>query len=470
MVGNVAGEEVTSGFVENDKEIFTRNFNEVKLTPNASNYFEFRYRKNNGQIVWLGSQLTNLTEDPSINGLVMNSRDITAQRLAEVEQRMRAKMQALSENSPDLITRLTEKGDIIYINPVIEKLTGLKVRHILKNPPNLTEMLPKGITDAWAHILTKLDECVEKLSFEHEINTQTNNYIYEFNAIPEFDDEGMFETVLIVAHDITEQKQNEELILDKNKKITESINYSYRIQSALMPTEEVLLSHFENSFMLYKPKDIVSGDFPFISKKGDMVVIAAVDCTGHGVPGALMSFIGHFCLQQIMSENITDINAGILLDLLHARVQQTLKQDVEGSDSKDGMDVAMLCVNTKTMTIDYAGAHRPGYLIKDGVFQEIKSDKYPIAGMTYKTRKPFINTTIKMKKGDAIIFNTDGLPDQFGGTDGKQKFMSKKVRELIEQNATEEMPALKQIINTEFENWKGNYKQMDDVLMMGIKF
>ncbi len=460
----------SSKIYHEDAASFTENFEYVKTTPHGIRTFQFRYIKANDEVIWLESTLKNMIHDEAVQGLVMNSRDITEKRLGEEEQRKRAKMQALSENSPDLITRIDLDGKIIYVNPVIEELTGLKMREIKKLKGELSDKYPKGLIDAWTEILKKMEECVEKLFFEKELITEKGTYIYSFNAIPEFDANGQLETVLVVAHDITEQKQNEELILDKNKKITESINYSYRIQSSLMPTEEVLLSHFSNSCMYYKPKDIVSGDFPYIYQIGDIVYVAAVDCTGHGVPGALMSFIGYFSLNQIMSLNTDLKDAGQILDLMHAEVQQKLKQDTGESESKDGMDVAIVKINTKTLEVDFAGAHRPLYVIKEGVFEEIKSDKYPIGGMHYKTRQPFLNHHFKFKKGDSIIFNTDGLPDQFGGVGGKQKFMSKKVRQIIEDTKMETMQNVKAQFDAEFINWQGSYKQMDDVLLIGIKF
>jgi PAS domain S-box-containing protein len=453
-----------------DAEHFSENFTYVKDTPHSIRTFQFRYIKANGDVIWLESTLRNMVHDEAVNGLVMNSRDITEKRVAEEEQRMRAKMQALSENSLDLITRIDIEGTIVYINPIIEIITTHKPDLFLQSNYTTNEYLPKEFIKSWDSILLKLKEVPEKISFETKIQTAENTLIYLLNAIPEFDTENNLETILIVAHDITEQKATEELILDKNKKITESINYSYRIQSSLMPTEDVLKSHFPNSCMFYKPKDIVSGDFPYIYQIGDIVYIAAVDCTGHGVPGALMSFIGYFSLNQIMSLNTDLKDAAKILDLMHAEVQQKLKQDTGESESKDGMDVALVKINIKTLEVDFAGAHRSLYLIKDNVFEEVKADKYPIAGMHYKTRQPFKNNHFKLKKGDSFIFNTDGLPDQFGGVGGKQKFMSKKVRDIIEHTKTDSMTSIKQTFDREFTSWQGPYKQMDDVLLIGIKF
>jgi serine phosphatase RsbU (regulator of sigma subunit) len=261
---------------------------------------------------------------------------------------------------------------------------------------------------------------------------------YSVNAIAEYSENHDLETILVVCHNISEQKKAELEIKEINKKITESINYSHRIQSSLLPTEKTLLSHFTDGFIFYVPKDVVSGDFPFIYKKGNITYIAAVDCTGHGVPGALMSLIGHFILEQIMAECSLEATSGELLDELHAKVQRTLKQDTGESTASDGMDIALLKVDTKNQTVDFAGAHRPLYYIQNNEIFEIKADKYPIGGMHYKNRKQFQNHTIKVNKGDLLVFNTDGLPDQFGGELGKERFMSKRIKELLLNNHTKQ--------------------------------
>lgn len=390
-------------------------------------------------------------------------------RKAEEAQRMRAKMQALSENSLDLIVRIDLQGNILYINATIETLTQQKIDSFMGTDFMLNNALPPEFVATWKEILDRLNVRAEKQTHEIKLTQEEGVSFFKLSAIPEFDNNKQLETILLVSHDITQQKISEELILDKNKKITESINYSYRIQSSLMPTEAVLQSHFPDSFMLYLPKDVVSGDFPFIYAIDDVVYVAAIDCTGHGVPGALMSFIGYFTLNQIMSLFATSKNAGEILDMLHAEVQAKLKQDTGESDSKDGMDVALVKINTKTLEVEFAGAHRPLYLIRDNALEEIKSDKYPIAGMYYKTRQPFVNHVLQLRKGDSLLFNTDGLPDQFGGVGGKFKFMSKKVRAIIEATIPQDMSSVKKEFEKEFYEWKGNTKQMDDVLLIGIK-
>ncbi len=454
--------------LESDIVAFEKAFQEIVEDSKASPIVQFRYLKSTGEKVWIESTFTNLLHDVSVKGIVMNSRDITIRRLAEQEQRLRGQMQSLSENSHDLIVRLGMDKKVYYTNPIIQKMTGLEGKHIV-NKSFAEASLPSYLTEAFEHVIEEVNASQTTISREESFTTLEGEKIYTFNAIPERGANDEIATILVVAHDVTIQKKIEGEIIHKNKSITESINYSYRIQNSLMPTQQTLTALFAKSFIFYRSKDIVSGDFPYIYQKGNAVFVAAVDCTGHGVPGALMSLIGYFTLNQIMSE-AADYNPAQVLDLLHERVQKTLKQDTGDSQAKDGMDIALCKINLKDEIIEFAGAHRPLYHLTNGELNEIKADRYPIAGMHYKNRKPFVNNVLPLKKNDALYFNTDGLPDQFGGADGKQKFMSKRVREIIQENAQTDIQKVGELFVNEFDSWKGNYKQMDDVLLIGIKF
>ncbi|MDQ3393075.1 MAG: serine/threonine-protein phosphatase, partial [Bacteroidota bacterium] len=223
-----------------------------------------------------------------------------------------------------------------------------------------------------------------------------------------------------------------------------------------------------DSFILYKAKDVVSGDFPWFMQIGDDIYLAAVDCTGHGVPGALISLIGYFLLNDIVrSRKISD--PGLILDQLDEGVTQTLKQDMDDSKTKDGMDIALCKINLKKGEVEYAGAHRSLYYVHDGELTEFKGNKFPIGGGIYKNQTNFTNNKIKFSKGDSIFFCSDGFPDQFGGPDIR-KFGPQRLRELILSNLNEKMEKVHEVIDTEWGNWKGEGKQTDDVLLIGVKF
>ena len=236
----------------------------------------------------------------------------------------------------------------------------------------------------------------EKASAEVDFSSEMGKRVMQVNAIPEFDESNKLESVLVVSHDITERKMIELEIQNKNKKITESINYAKRIQNAILPNSRVINKALPDSFILYKPRDVVSGDFPWFVQIKDEIFIAAVDCTGHGVPGALLSLIGYFLLNDIVrSRKVTE--PGKILDLLDEGVTTTLRQD-EDATTKDGMDIALCKINVATREVEYAGAHRPLYIMKNGVMDEVKGNKFPIGGGIFKNQTNFTNTKIKLEQ------------------------------------------------------------------------
>ena len=233
--------------------------------------------------------------------------------------------------------------------------------------------------------------------------------IMSFAAIPEFN-ENELETILFVGHDITEAKQIEQEIQDKNRKIEDSINYAQRIQTSILPDIRSVREYLPKSFIYYKPRDVVSGDFPWFFNRGNDIYIAVVDCTGHGVPGALLSFVGYFLLNNIVDHE-RKMTASEVCDMLHFGVRKTLKQDSEEAEARDGMDIAFCKVNHKEKELQYAGAHRPLYLLRDGELIEYKGDRKAIGGIPHRKKEEenFTNYVIKYKRGDKFFFFSDGL-------------------------------------------------------------
>lgn len=447
------------------REVFRELFRKMKASPEEKVTVQYEYRAKDGSFMWIETTGTNVMSNQAIHGFILNSRDITERRRAEQEQRMRSKMQALSENSLDLITRL-EGDSISYINPVIEDYTG-KQPALFINKKVQEADIDRSILDGWLKVVEEVNATNEKASAELDFSSEMGRRVMHINAIPEFDESNKLESVLVVSHDITERKMIELEIQNKNKKITESINYAKRIQNAILPNSRVISKALPDSFILYKPRDVVSGDFPWFVQIKDEIFIAAVDCTGHGVPGALLSLIGYFLLNDIVrSRKITE--PGKILDLLDEGVTTTLRQD-EDSTTKDGMDIALCKINTARREVEYAGAHRPLYVMKRGAMEEVKGNKFPIGGGIFKNQTNFTNTKLKLEAGDSIYFSSDGFPDQFGGTDGR-KFGPKRVREIIERVHTSAMQEAINVFDQEWESWRGETKQTDDVLLIGIKF
>ena len=461
MIGHSDKEYIKSEGVA----VFEEMFRQLLENPIESVTVQYVYQTKYNNEVWVETTGNNLLHDPAVNGIVLNSRDITERKRAEQEERMRSKMQALSENSPDLITRFDQEGTFFYINPTIETYTGKKPEHFLHKHVDEAG-LNEAVVNEWLKILGDVKETQAKVAREIDFPAEDGQHIMHVNAIPEFSEEEDLESVLVVSHDITDRKLIELEIQNKNKKINDSINYAKRIQGAILPDNNVIRSVFPDSFIFYKAKDVVSGDFPWFLQRGDDIFIAAVDCTGHGVPGALISLIGYFLLNDIVrSRKVTD--PGQILDQLDEGVTQTLRQDSDDSKSKDGMDIALCHINKNQ--VNYAGAHRPLYHMKKGEMNEIKGDKFPIGGGTYKNQTNFMTHSIKMGKGDSVYFCSDGFPDQFGGPDNR-KFGPKRTRALIQENHSRSMDEVHDILSGAWIEWQGEEKQTDDVLMIGIKF
>jgi serine phosphatase RsbU (regulator of sigma subunit) len=247
--------------------------------------------------------------------------------------------------------------------------------------------------------------------------------------------------------------------------IQDSIHYSQRIQQAILPTSEDVRKIVPDSFVLFYPRDIVSGDFYWLAEREERRFIACVDCTGHGVPGALMSMIGNTLLNQIILEkNITAPEE--VLNSLHEGVRHALKQDA-GGDTRDGMDIALISLDKNNTELRYAGANRNLWIVRKGQLVDIKANKFPIAGIQEDQRR-FTGHTLPLQKGDCIYLSTDGYADQFGGPRGK-KFMVKQLTNLLAGMRDLPMTEQRTVLEHKFNEWRGHNEQVDDVLVIGIR-
>jgi serine phosphatase RsbU (regulator of sigma subunit) len=258
-----------------------------------------------------------------------------------------------------------------------------------------------------------------------------------------------------------------EIVSEKNKEITDSINYAKHIQNAILPSQQFFKSHFKGAFILYKPKAIVAGDFYWMHASGDHLYFAAADCTGHGVPGAMVSVICANALNRTVKEfGIRE--TGKILDKVRELVIDTFFYEENNNTSpvKDGMDISLCCLNIKTNELSWSGANNPLWIIREGSLIEYKPDKQPI-GRTDHLR-PFSTTNIQMKTNDGLYIFTDGYADQFGGEKGK-KFKYSQFKKLllgIKDKSGEEQHT---VISKELDHWKRDLEQVDDILLIGIK-
>jgi serine phosphatase RsbU (regulator of sigma subunit) len=270
----------------------------------------------------------------------------------------------------------------------------------------------------------------------------------------------------------------------KEQEVMDSIRYALRIQLSIIPTAIKVKSLLPKSMVLYKPKDIVSGDFYWVDEVDGKVLFAAVDCTGHGVPGAMMSVIGLKSLNQATQDKKL-LSPADILQHLDAEVNNTLRQSYDPNAVKDGMDLALCSIDYKTLTLEYAGVFNSLWLLRKGVASshtlksdrelfygtdlfEIKADKSFIGNNKDGVADVFTNHSIQLQKDDCVYIFTDGYADQFGGPNGK-KFKYNKFKDLLIANAHLTMDDQYNALNKAFMDWKGNLEQVDDVLVIGVK-
>ncbi len=252
----------------------------------------------------------------------------------------------------------------------------------------------------------------------------------------------------------------------KDKDMTDSLVYAQRIQEALLPSEKYFREHFTDSFILFKPKDIVSGDFYWIGAKGDKVFIAAADCTGHGVPGALMSMIGLEIIEKTINEEKIEIPSKIL-GILNKGLEKTFSREKNiGTIIRDGMDVGLCVIDKKRRKMEYAGAFLPLYLIRDNSLLEIKADKL-IIGMNPDGIE-YTNHEIDIMEDDVFYLFSDGYVDQFGGLENK-KFMYRRFRYLLLTIHRFPVNDQKAILDENIRTWIGRNEQVDDIMVIGFR-
>lgn len=273
-----------------------------------------------------------------------------------------------------------------------------------------------------------------------------------------------------IAAQRNEIEAQRDLVVKQKDELIDSINYAKRIQAAMLPPEQYFHEILNDVFILFKPRDIVSGDFFWIKQVNQYTILAAADCTGHGVPGAFMSLLGISYLNEIVQRReITQANQ--VLNELRRQIRNSLRQHGQAEESKDGIDMALCVIDEKNNALQYSGANNPLYLIRDnnGIpeLTEFKADQMPLG--YYPGRfKPFTNKDINLEYGDVLYLFSDGFIDQKGGNDNK-KFMSKRFKDLLIKIHKEPMQEQKKILDKTITDWMGDNPQVDDILVIGLR-
>ena len=378
------------------------------------------------------------------------------------------------ERLNSLIVVANPKGDVEYVSPAVKNMLGFEPKELLGNGwwNNTKSGEEQSIT-----FIEYIDSLFEEqggydakeVSYERQLSTASGSekwILWNTSVGPD-------KSIISIGSDITQRKKAEKELEEKNKSlqqknedIIDSIQYARKIQDAILPNVEKLSESLADAFVLYLPKDVVSGDFYFYYKKGDKLFIAAVDCTGHGVPGALMSVVGNSILKDVIVKRGIESPSEIL-KILDFDVNNLLQKEDTYDVMSDGMDVALIVIDTEKKQLTFSGAMRPLWLVRNEEVIEIKGDRFPI-GYFYGVEKSFSDTVINLKDSDQLYLFSDGYADQFGGEKNK-KFNKKKLRELLISIQGMKGEDQEGFLEYALKNWRQEIEQTDDVLLIGLK-
>lgn len=407
---------------------------------------------------------------------------------------------ALIQNSQDLISIIDLQGIIQYQSPSTEKVLGYSADELVGQ--TIFELIHAEDQPLMRHVL---EQKSTNFFFQYRIQHHDGSWLFFEAAGSNQMDNPLISGFVINSRDISDRKREEEarkqkeyaamradaqrenaerekriieegkakleeayhIIEHKNQEITDSINYAFRIQTALLPSLETVKESLPNAFVMWMPKDIVSGDFYWFAQRGTLSLIAAADCTGHGVPGAFMTMIGNTLLNRIVLElGITSPEE--VLNNLHRGVRTSLKQD--RTQSKDGMDIVFATIDHDNKKLHFAAANNPLIRVRNGEFEEFKADKFSIGGQQWEDERRFTLNTLDIEPGDRYYLYSDGFQDQFGGDKGR-KYMTKRFKQFLADHSSLSVEDQKEILQKEITQWMGtNYEQIDDILVIGLVF
>lgn len=382
-----------------------------------------------------------------------------------------------------LIALLTGRSIVKPVRQLKTALLSLGKGVIPRKPVNITN-------DEIGEMAVALNALMEGFKNTTEFAGQVGRGNFDYPYQPLSEEDKLGESLLLMARTLGDNERNlerqvrertQELeettqqvkeksqrIEELYKDVTASIRYAKRLQETILPPGKIIKEMFPDSFVLFRPKDIVSGDFYWFRQVKNKLLFAVVDSTGHGVPGAFMSLVGFNGLNQSIKENENHLEADLVLASFHKIAQENLNKSNEYQNVRDSMDMALCIYDTRTRNLEYSGANIPMYLVRDGVLQQIKPNKCSIGSMEHGEYK-FQKHTIPMLTNDKVYLFSDGFVDQFGGPKGR-KFMYNQFRQMILGVHGEEMEQQKKEFELRLDTWMEGYSQVDDILFVGVSF
>lgn len=360
---------------------------------------------------------------------------------------------------------------VIITDQRMPEMTGIQfLEKIIPDYPDCIRMILTGFSDIEAII-----QAINTGRVYRYITKPWNKEDLKLNIDKAIETYQLRRTNRQLIEDLREANQHlEQKVIERtrqiesqNKEITSSIQYASRIQNALMPPEDELRSVFQSYFVLSKPKDIVSGDYYWLAKKDDKILIAVADCTGHGVPGAFMSLLGVSFMNEIINKTVI-LRANEILNQLRGQVIKSLRQTGKPEETRDGMEIALCIIDFRKKKLQFSGAFRPLFLLRKGEIIELNGDNMPIGLYEEEEENSFTNKEIGFDNNDTIYMFTDGFADQMGG-DNRKTFRSQNFKNLILEIQEYPLIEQKELLNTRLMEWQGDYEQIDDILVAGIK-
>ncbi|NIK72659.1 serine phosphatase RsbU (regulator of sigma subunit) [Thermonema lapsum] len=380
-------------------------------------------------------------------------------RLREREETIERYRQLVDEANDAIVVVDMLDSSLLWSNAAFHRLTQNKEGKYLYHfvPPELVDTLSRRIARTYEEGGLVFQD-IPLMVGDNLLDVEFSGKVVPFEANRP--------AVTFYIRDIRERVRLTKQIELQNKKLLESIRYAQRIQIATLPSESLFKEMFPNSFILYKPKDIVCGDFYYYQQTRQYRYVIAADATGHGVPGALLSMLGITFLVQLLHEDANHTPAE-LLNLLRENIVQALSRSEEDKNQlRDGMDMAVIRVGGGSIV--FAGAHNGALIIQRSEIHDFKGDRMPIGYVEQKMEESFTNHTIPLLGGEKVYIFSDGFADQFGGPK-KQKLSSRRFKELLLEKAALPFDQQKQSLEVFFEQWRGNQAQIDDVLVMGFE-
>jgi PAS domain S-box-containing protein len=375
------------------------------------------------------------------------------------------------EKLNSLIVVVNPSGDVDYVSPSVRRILGFEPEQLIgQGWWNLTRSSEDERADIRSLVQKQIEatRLLETVPYEKLLRTANGGTRWIlWNT-----SKGPLNTLVGIGHDITERKHAEQQLLLKNKQLEEqnremldSIRYASQLQQSILVDPQKIRDSFADAFVLYQPKDVVSGDYYFQFRTQNKVFLAAVDCTGHGVPGALMSVVADSVFREVIQKRGLQDPAQILYALdeeLYLALNKNRNETIS-----DGMDVALAVIDLEQNTLEYAGAFRPALILRGEEFIELEASRYPI-GFYADVEKSFSTTRLQLQKDDLLYLFTDGYCDQFGG-EKKKKFNRRRFKELLLSAQSMTMEEQESFLSYAHRNWRQEEEQVDDVLVIGVR-